>query len=185
MNTNQIIRLLRPLLYRRGTRKWAMVLIAAIVGYSVLQPYLERQFGWQLPGIGSANSQSHRRDVATNDGPLLVADIGPEAVVDAFERKRSNVVIECQFEVFKLLPDDNVGDRHQKMLLQLPGKSQTVLLAHNIDLASRVPAQVGDLLTVRGEYEYNDKGGVVHWTHHDPRGKHPAGWIDCRGERYE
>ena len=182
LNTNQIVRLLRPLLYRRGTRKWAIVLIAAVVGYSVLQPYVERQFGWQLPSIGSSSS---RRASHSAGGPLTVADAGALAITNAFERKQSNVVVECEFDVIKLLRDDNEGSRHQKMLLQLPATSHTVLLAHNIDLAPRVPAREGDKVIVRGEYEYSDKGGVVHWTHHDPRGKHPAGWIEHQGKRYE
>lgn len=181
MNTSQIVRLLRPLLYRRGTRKWAAILIAALVGYSVLQPYVRRTFGWQLPSL-STNSRTSN---SGGGGPLTVADAGAQSITNAFERKQSNVVVECEFEVIKLLRDDNQGDRHQKMLLQLPSTSQTVLLAHNIDLAPRVPAQTGDTLTIRGEYEYNAKGGVVHWTHHDPRGKHPAGWIEHQGKRYE
>ena len=181
LNTNQIIRLLRPLLYRRGTRKWAAVLIAAVVGYSVLQPYLARQFGWQLPSI-TTNS---RTNDSGRGGPLTVASPGTLAITNAFERKQSNVVVECELEVIKLLRDDNQGDRHQKMLLQLPATNHTILLAHNIDLAPRVPAREGDTLIVRGEYEYSEKGGVVHWTHHDPRGKHPAGWIEHQGKRYE
>jgi hypothetical protein len=60
-----------------------------------------------------------------------------------------------------------------------------LLFAHNIDLASRVPLQVGDEVTFSGEYVYNPKGGIVHWTHLDPQGHHPAGWLMLNGNKYQ
>jgi hypothetical protein len=86
--------------------------------------------------------------------------------------------------VKKNLPDDNVGSRHQKMILELPSR-HTVLLAHNIDLAKRVPARQGDTIRVKGEYEYSEQGGVLHWTHLDPAGRHEGGWIEHDGQRYQ
>lgn len=55
----------------------------------------------------------------------------------------------------------------------------------NVDLAPRVPVVPGDRVTVRGELVH-DRGRppIVHWTHHDPRGNHPGGWIDYAGSRY-
>ncbi len=77
----------------------------------------------------------------------------------------------------KELPDDQDGSRHQKLLIQL-ASGQTVLLVHNLDLAPRVqPVYKGEAIASYGEYVWNDKGGLLHWTHHDPAGKHPAGWI--------
>jgi hypothetical protein len=35
----------------------------------------------------------------------------------------------------------------------------------------------GDEVSFRGQFEWNDRGGVVHWTHHDPRGVRPGGWL--------
>ena len=87
-------------------------------------------------------------------------------------------------EIVKLLPDDDDGSRHQRLLLKLE-TGGTVLVAHNIDLASRVPADEGDRITVYGQYEWNDRGGVLHWTHHAPRNNREGGWIEFDGKRYQ
>ena len=45
--------------------------------------------------------------------------------------------------------------------------------------------QSGVEVAFHGVYEWNDKGGVVHWTHHDPQGQHEAGWVRHRGRTYQ
>ncbi|MGN6512608.1 MAG: DUF3465 domain-containing protein [Lysobacteraceae bacterium] len=87
--------------------------------------------------------------------------------------------------VIRLLADDTRGERHQRILLRLPAGG-TLLIAHNIDLAPRVaPLVVGDTLEYHGEYVWNDKGGVVHWTHRDPAGRHDAGWLRHAGQTFQ
>jgi len=87
--------------------------------------------------------------------------------------------------VTRILTDDNEGSRHQRFIVKL-ATGQTLLLAHNIDLASRVEnLSVGDTVDFRGEYEWNDRGGVMHWTHRDPAGRHEAGWIRHNGKIYQ
>ena len=87
--------------------------------------------------------------------------------------------------VVRLLPDDNDGDRHQRFIIRLPS-GQTLLVAHNIDIAARVsPLREGDTVEYKGEYAWNDKGGVMHWTHHDPAGNHPAGWLKHDGQTFQ
>jgi Protein of unknown function (DUF3465) len=60
-------------------------------------------------------------------------------------------------------------------------------VVHNIDDAPRVPVRVGDELEVRGRYIWNEQGGEMHWTHHDPLGKLAGGYIEMLNtrQRYE
>ncbi len=106
-------------------------------------------------------------------------------VDSAYENRASNVNVEGQGTIVKVLADDNQGSRHQKFLVKV-ASGKTLLFAHNIDLAGRVEnIQIGDQVAFKGEYVFNPKGGVIHWTHHDPRGEHVAGWIKHHGNTYQ
>lgn len=84
----------------------------------------------------------------------------------------------------RLLPDDREGSRHQRFVVLVNGKV-TVLVAHNLDLAPRVSVAAGDSVELKGEYVWNDRGGVMHWTHRDPAGRHQAGWVRVGGRAYQ
>ena len=108
-----------------------------------------------------------------------------EAIADAFANHKSNVQVSGEGLVVKVLPDDKNGSKHQKFLLKL-SSGQTLLVAHNIDLAPRVDSlRAGEPIQFSGEYEWSAKGGVLHWTHRDPRGSHVAGWLKYRGQTYQ
>lgn len=103
----------------------------------------------------------------------------------AYKNKQSDVQVTGSGTVIKLLRDDNEGSRHQKFILRL-SSGQTITIAHNIDLAARINSiSKGDQVQFNGEYEWNNKGGVVHWTHHDPRGKHVDGWLKHKSKIYQ
>lgn len=149
----------------------ALLLLAAAVGW----------FEWQ------------HRDALGFSKPIEVAG-SPAAAPDDSQRlaalaaaHRSGEEVEVVGHVIKLLPDDTEGDRHQRLLLQVGDTPLVVLVAHNIDIGARVPAAEGDELRVHGEYEWNDKGGVLHWTHRNPARdpRHESGWIERGGQRYE
>jgi len=106
------------------------------------------------------------------------------SIEQAFSAKQSNVQVSGTGVVVKVLADDNKGARHQKFLVKI-NPQQTLLFAHNIDLAPRVPLQAGDTISFSGEYVYNPKGGVIHWTHHSPKGNHPGGWVMHNNEKYQ
>ena len=103
----------------------------------------------------------------------------------AYQNHQSDLQIQGSGTVSRVLPDDNIGSRHQKFILRLDSR-QTLVVAHNIDLAPRIPnLKVGDVVQFYGEYEWNDKGGVIHWTHRDPGNRHAHGWLKHQGKIYE
>jgi len=143
----------------------------------------------QQSGLDSNQPQSTvevRSQVQTLKLSSLSAGLATEdnaAVKLAFAQKQSHVWLEGHGTVKKLLPDDTKGARHQRFLVSISSQ-QTLLFAHNIDLAPRVNLNVGDQLAFKGEYIYNPKGGIMHWTHHDPQGRQ-SGWIKVNGQTYE
>jgi hypothetical protein len=137
--------------------------------------------------------QLHRRardnDAQVAQTPSVEHSTHDANSVDVLERAfrdgSSNIQVEGQGVVTRTLSDDNDGSRHQRFILRL-ASGRTLLVAHNVDLAPRIdPLREGDTVRFFGEYEWNDKGGVLHWTHHDPDGRHPAGWLEHNGRRYE
>jgi hypothetical protein len=138
------------------------------------------------PG-GSAGASSGTTAAKGSDGGVSGSKPalgGEDAIVAAFRDERSDVLVEFEGEVIKLLPADNDGKPHQRFIVRMGG-GHTVLVAHNLELAPRVPLERGDSVRVRGEYEWNAQGGVVHWTHDDPARRHPGGWIEHEGTKYE
>lgn len=123
---------------------------------------------------------------------VVQTSIVEEAAVDdqhkimkAYKQQISNIQVQSKGEVKAILADDNDGSRHQKMILKLEN-GLTVLVAHNIDLAPRVEGlRKGEIVEFYGEYEYSPKGGVIHWTHHDPKAKHVDGWLKYQGKSYQ
>jgi hypothetical protein len=104
---------------------------------------------------------------------------------DAFENRRSGQQLVLRAIVLRILSDDRDGSRHQRFIIHTDG-GITLLVAHNIDLASRLDGlAVGDRVQVSGEYEWNAQGGLLHWTHHDPAGRHRTGYIEWKGRRYQ
>lgn len=102
----------------------------------------------------------------------------------SYKNRASNVQVRGQGTVVRILPDDTEGSRHQKFILKT-GNNLTILVSHNIDLAPRINnLEKGDSISFFGEYEWNSKGGVIHWTHHDPDGSGSGGWVRHAGALY-
>jgi cold shock CspA family protein len=108
-----------------------------------------------------------------------------KAISNAFQAQQSGVQIGGEGVVDRVLSDDNDGSRHQRFILRL-ASGQTLLIAHNIDISPRIEAlKSGDRVAFYGQYEWNEEGGVIHWTHHDPEGQHISGWLKANGMVYQ
>ncbi len=117
--------------------------------------------------------------------PISANDDGSKQLGLAFKNQQSDLQVKGRGRVTRLLKDDLKGSRHQRFILQL-SSGQTLLVAHNIDLAPKILSlQPGDLVEFYGEYEWNSQGGVIHWTHRDPNGNHPHGWLRHRNRLYQ
>jgi len=107
------------------------------------------------------------------------------AIGRAFATGASDIQVEGEGTVIRVLSDDLNPPRHQRFIVQL-ASGQTLLMSHNIDIAPRIDGlEVGDSVSFNGEYVWNEKGGIIHWTHHDPRGRHVAGWVMHNGRTYK
>lgn len=132
-------------------------------------------------GQGSPLSTQGLLQTFSNDNSVNVDD----SLQRAFKDRQSDLQIQGKGVVIKVLRDDTKGSRHQRFIIK-GGAEQSVLVAHNIDLAPRLDGlKQGDVVEFNGEYEWNAKGGVIHWTHNDPKGYHVSGWLKYNGRIYQ
>ncbi len=145
-------------------RKLVLLLAVVAIVYG-LDFFQER--GLSVAGISSTSQDSN------------------SVVRAAFKNRQSGIQVQGQGTVSRVLPDDIDGSGHQRFILEI-GAGQTVLIAHNIDLAPGIAKlNKGDLVEFFGEYEWNAKGGVIHWTHRDPNYRHIDGWLKHRDRIYQ
>lgn len=139
----------------------------------------------EAPGGAPAGSAPAR---ATKAKSRAAPAPGPEAVLALVRARAQGEWVTARLRVLKVLADDHEGSRHQRLLVKVGqdprGNDFTVKVSHNIDLAPRVPIREGEEFSVRGEFVWNDLGGAIHWTHHDPEGRHEGGWIEYGGKTY-
>lgn len=142
------------------------ILTFLVVAAALIYFFIQQQ-GISLPNL-SPTSQSSDSTLQT-----------------AYNNRQSNLQVQGHGVVSKILADDLDGSRHQRFILKL-GTGQNLLIAHNIDLAQRViELNIGDTVEFNGEYEWNPKGGVIHWTHLDPNNRHIGGWLKHGGRTYQ
>lgn len=178
--------------------KWIWILIAAavVVGYQKMQQGRQGQATDAVPTQTQPQTQAEKRQSEQSESkkpqpkqPKSERQAGQgsaeQILQQAFENQESDIQVKGAGTVLKTLPDDNQGTRHQRFILKL-SSGQTLLVAHNIDLADKIKGlKKGDKVGFYGEYEWSEQGGVLHWTHHDPAGRHADGWLEHDGQIYQ
>lgn len=138
-----------------------------------------------LVPTATADTESEKYRLVIPDGQAAPQKAEALVAASAYIQHLQDVHVEGEGRVIKVLPDDNDSSKHQRFILKTP-EDVTVLIAHNIDLAQRVAnLTIGDTVYFSGEYVWNEKGGIVHWTHQDPRGNHVSGWLKHNGVTYQ
>lgn len=149
----------------RNVKKFILLFIIGVAAYGLAQ---------QAPNFFSIGTSL--------DSDISASDLSIEK---AFKNNQSDIQVGGSGRVTQIMSDDTQGRRHQRFIIEL-NSGQTILIAHNIDIAPRISAlNIGDHINFYGEYEWNSKGGVVHWTHHDPSGHHEDGWLNHGGKTYQ
>ncbi|MFT5143194.1 MAG: hypothetical protein ACI80V_002201 [Rhodothermales bacterium] len=134
--------------------------------------------------LGAMSVMQLRSDEPDSGAAAVAGSENTGAVEAAFAAHQNGVWVTGEGRVDRTLGDDTEGARHQRFVLEL-ASGHTILISHNIDIAPRVTdLREGDDIKFHGQYEWNEQGGVVHWTHRDPQGRQDGGWLEHFGNRH-
>jgi len=155
-------------------RKILTLIIAALLVF----------LAWKYGQYGGVSENRPANPPALQEESCPGAELTDRQTAERLGEGAAHAPVYGHGEVVKILPDDNQGTRHQRFLLRV-APQLVVLVAHNTDIAPRLDSlATGDRLSFCGEYIWNNKGGVLHWTHHDPAGRRPGGWLRSQGKLY-
>ncbi len=109
-----------------------------------------------------------------------------DTLCHAYLNRASHVEVVAGGTVLRLLGTrGESASPHEGFLLRVTTPCDAILRVEtNVAFTGTIPVQRGQRVVVKGEYETDATGGVIHWTHRDPRGHHPDGFIDVGGHRY-
>jgi hypothetical protein len=137
--------------------KKPLLVAVALLGWGAFSVSLY----WRAPDrVLAANAGSGDGMVTVSAPPLAKSITAAPRISNSdaalrlvFQQGQKELEVSGEAVVQKLLPDDNEGSRHQKFVIRL-SSGQTLLIAHNIDVAPRLPnLKEGDTVRFRGPYE--------------------------------
>lgn len=76
---------------------------------------------------------------------------------------------------------DSRSGLHEGFVIRANGR--TFRVEDNVDISGPIPLRRDDVVSLLGQFECDDD--VIHWTHRDPHGRHPAGYVKVNGRLYD
>ncbi|HVA27168.1 MAG TPA: DUF3465 domain-containing protein, partial [Candidatus Baltobacteraceae bacterium] len=108
-------------------------------------------------------------------------------VCRAYASHFSRVEVVAAGRVTRLLGSaPGIRSPHEGFLMRLDSPCGIVVrVESNQNFTGVIPLKIGDRINVKGEYEFYAQGGVIHWTHPDPTGHHPGGYVEVGKRVYQ
>ena len=161
-----------------GWGRWVVCgLILGCLGYWGLRQASLKQDFLLAPSKKHTNKQTGKAFSQDRESNNTYNKTSYYTIDRLYREHRSKVQVKGVGKVIKILSDDLKGSRHQRIIIRY-SPSLTLLIVHNIDIAPKLKGvRVGDSVEFSGEYVWNSKGGVIHWTHPAPHHRHKAGYL--------
>lgn len=165
-------------------KKIIVILIALFAFYQYIF-YIPSQYSDTTTSYNYYTTSTETISNDKKENKVKSKQLSNNTIENAFKNRSSNIQVNGSGTVIRIFKDDIKRSRHQKFILRL-NSGQTLLVVHNIDLAPRINSIInGDTVEFYGEYEWNSKGGLIHWTHHDPKNHHVGGWLKHNRRTYQ
>ena len=115
--------------------------------------------------------------------PGYMIEPGYYVVEKAYRNHQSGMMVDVSGQVVRVLTDDQAWSQYQRFVISLYN-GQRLLVLHDIKAAEDVPAEIGDVISVRGEYRWSEPGGSISRTHRDYGLDRRHGWIKHKENTY-
>jgi hypothetical protein len=118
---------------------------------------------------------------------LASCGAGAQSVQSALSSCSSNTAGHAEVYIPDAIVTRILGERasrsgvHEGFIIRAGERSFKV--EDNVDITGPIPLRRGNTVSLLGQLECDDY--VIHWTHHDPRGRHPSGYVKVNGKTYE
>ena len=117
-------------------------------------------------------------------GSGYTVELGFAPLEHAYYDRHSSFMSEVSGTVVRIVVDDRSEPNTQQFFIRLQN-GQTVLVVHDLKGGARVPVAIEDQVTIRGEYIWNETGGILQNTERDLSPQRRHGFIEHEGKRYQ